>query len=121
MTVKGLASPLEFAWPGGAGFERLADDELLGLGDATVVVDAGGPLITANEDMLLVTEAVPGEGTEAAVAAGGAGAAIDEAEVRLLVTVVVAGVVTEAAVEAGAVGLPVSSAIVREPDLRRKS
>jgi hypothetical protein len=119
--VKGLASPLEFAWPGGAGFDGLAEGELLELGDATVVVDAGGPLLAAAEDMLLVTEAVPGGKAEAAVAAGGAGAAIDEAEVRLLVTVVVAGVVTEAAVEAGAVGLPVSSAIVREPDLRRKS
>ena len=112
MTVKGLASPLEFAWPGGAGFDRLAEGELLGLGDATVVVDAGGPLVAANEDIVLVTEAVPGEGAEAAVAAGRAGAAIDEAGFRLLVTVVVAGVVTEAAVEAGAVGLPGSSAIV---------
>ena len=119
--MKGLASPLEFAWPGGAGFDGLADGKLLGLGDATVVVDAGGPLLAAVEDMLLVTEAVPGGEAEAAVAAGGAGAAIDEAEVRLLVTVVVAGVVTEAAVEAGGVGLPVCSAIVREPDLRRKS
>ena len=110
--MKGLASPLEFAWPGGAGFDRLAEGELLGLGDATVVVDAGGPLVAANEDMLLVTEAVPGEGAEAAVAAGRAGAAIDEAGFRLLVAVVVAGMVTEAAVEAGAVGLPGSSAIV---------
>ena len=111
MTVKGLASPLEFAWPGGAGFERLADDELLGLGDATVVVDAVGPVVAVNEDIVLVTEAVPGEGAEAAVVAGRAGAAVDEAGFRLLVTVVVAGVVTEAAVEAGALGLPGSSAI----------
>ena len=112
MTVKGLASPLEFAWPGGAGFGGLANGELLGLGAATVVVAAVGPVVAANEDIVLVTEAVPGEGAEAAVAAGRAGAAIDEAGFRLLVTVVVAGVVTEAAVEAGAVGLPGSSAIV---------
>ena len=109
--MKGLASPLEFAWPGGAGFDRLAEGELLGLGDATVVVDAGGPLVAANEDIVLVTEAVPGEGAEAAVVVGRAGAAVDEAGFRLLVTVVVAGVVTEAAVEAGALGLPGSSAI----------
>ena len=111
MTVKGLASPLEFAWPGGAGFDGLADGELLGLGDATVVVAAVGPVVAANEDIVLVTEAVPGEGAEAAVVVGRAGAAVDEAGFRLLVTVVVAGVVTEAAVEAGALGLPGSSAI----------
>ena len=104
MTVKGLASPLEFAWPGGAGFGGLANGELLGLG-------AVGPVVAANEDIVLVTEAVPGEGAEAAVVVGRAGAAVDEAGFRLLVTVVVAGVVTEAAVEAGALGLPGSSAI----------
>ena len=109
--MKGLASPLEFAWPGGAGFDRLAEGELFGLGDATVVVDAGGPLVAANEDIVLVTEAVPGEGAEAAVVVGRAGAAVDEAGFRLLVTVVVAGLVAEAAVEAGALALPGSSPI----------
>ena len=57
--MKGLASPLEFAWPGGAGF-----------GAATVVVAAVGPDVAATEDIVLVTEAVLGAGAEAAVVVG---------------------------------------------------
>jgi hypothetical protein len=126
LTVKGLASPLELAWPGGPASGGLAggvlldgpadggpaggallggpaDGELLGLGAATVMVVAGGPLLAAVEDTLLVSEAV--------VTAAVAGTAIGDAEDRLLVTTVAAGEAVEAVFVAGGVGLPLCSAI----------
>jgi hypothetical protein len=112
LTVKGLASPLELAWPGGPAGGGPAggalpggpvDGELLGLGAATVVVGAGGSLLAIVEDTLLIPEAV--------VTAAVAGAVTGDTEDRLFVTTVAAGEAVEAVVVAGGVGLPFCSAI----------